>query len=307
MNYLNRLTIHKLSSFCVYTSFLTLLIGLISLTLGAEEAPNDVSQGTPETHAPHRKVAENPIDSDTQKTADSESAEEEINGTAEHLERHELQGITILTGNVEILRTDGYLNADKVTFYTDTETGETIRTVAEGNVEIRDADIFATSDHATMEHVKNMIILEHNVVVLQNKDRLETALFKFNRTTGKQTGEGGVKFKVRIKQAEPIEATADSAAAAADGARPPISGEEKTAPAETEDAGTGEEKTAPAETEDGARPPISGEEKTAPVDADADADTDAGEADTEKETAPAETEEEPEAEADDTAPTEETQ
>jgi len=266
MNYLNRLTIHKISSFCVYTSFLTLLIGLISLTLGAEEVPSNVSQDTAGARTSDRKVDENPVDSDAPKTADAGSAEEEINGTAEHLERYELQGITILTGNVEILRTDGYLNADKVTFYTDTETGETVRTVAEGNVEIRDADIFATCAHATMEHVENTIILEQNVVVLQNKDRLETALFKFNRTTGKQIGEGGVKFKVRVKQAEPVEATTDGAAAAAD-------------------AVTGEEKTAPAQTE-------------AEVEADADVD----EADTEKETAPVETEEAPEAETDDTAP-----
>lgn len=269
MNYLNRLTIHKLSSFCVYISFLTLLVSLISLTLGAEEVPSDVSQDPLGTPSSDRQAAEQPVDSDAQKTADAGRAEEEINGTAAHLERYETQGITILTGNVKILRTDGYLNADKVTFYTDTETGETIRTVAEGNVEIRDADIFATCNHATMEHVENMIILEHNVVVLQNKDRLETALFKFNRTTGKQTGEGGVKFKVRVKQAEPIEATADSDAV---------------------DAGTGEEKAAPAETE-----------------AEVEADADAGEAGTEKETAPAETKEVPEAAPEDTAPTEETQ
>lgn len=275
MNYLNRLTIHKLSSFCVYISFLTLSVCLISLTLAAEDEPSNVSQGTPEAQASDRKLAEKPIDSDEQKTADAGRAAEEINGTAEHLERYETQGITILTGNVKILRTDGYLNADKVTFYTDIETGETVRTVAEGNVEIRDADIFATCDHATMEHIENTIILEHNVVVLQNKDRLETALFKFNRTTGKQTGEGGVKFKVRVKQAEPVEEPADGDAASTD-------------------AGTSEEKVTPAETE-------------TEVEADADTDVDSGETDTQKETAPAETEEAPEAEADDTAPTGETQ
>jgi lipopolysaccharide export system protein LptA len=40
--------------------------------------------------------------------------------------------------------------------------------------------------------------LSKNVVVLQNEDRLEAKQFMFNRRTGKRTGKGDVKFRVRI-------------------------------------------------------------------------------------------------------------
>lgn len=221
----------------------TLWLSLLAMLIGGILAPNAVAQleeGTAEetvqSEEPRLKTSEQ-----TETAADSEERGEEINGSADNLERFEKDGITILTGNVKILRTDGYLNADKVTFYTDPVTGDTVRTVAENNVEIRDAEIFATCEHATMEHLTNTIILKTDVVVLQNKDRLETVLFTYNRTTGEQTAQGDVKFKVRVIEAEPApaeeapEATgetgetaegadetaaADAPAAAAEGATP---------------------------------------------------------------------------------------
>ena len=208
----------------------------------SEKTPEGTSEGTPgatvQSEEPKLEAREK-----TEAAADDAEEGEEINGSADNLERFEKEGITILTGNVKILRTDGYLNADKVTFYTDPVTGDTVRTVAESNVEIRDAEIFATCEHATMEHLTNTIILKTDVVVLQNKDRLETVLFTYNRTTGEQTAQGDVKFKVRVIEAEPVPAeeapkaaeeigeTAASAdeAAAADAPAAPTAGE---APAE---------------------------------------------------------------------------
>ena len=185
-----------------------LWLSLLAMLIGGILAPNAVAQleeGTAEetvqSEEPRLKTSEQ-----TETAADSEEEGEEINGSADNLERFEKDGITILTGNVKILRTDGYLNADKVTFYTDPVTGDTVRTVAENNVEIRDAEIFATCEHATMEHLTNTIILKTDVVVLQNKDRLETVLFTYNRTTGEQTAQGDVKFKVRVIEAEPTPA-----------------------------------------------------------------------------------------------------
>ena len=186
----------------------TLWLSLLAMLIGGILAPSAVAQleeGTAEetvqSEEPRLKTSEQ-----TETAADSEEEGEEINGSADNLERFEKDGITILTGNVKILRTDGYLNADKVTFYTDPVTGDTVRTVAENNVEIRDAEIFATCEHATMEHLTNTIILKTDVVVLQNKDRLETVLFTYNRTTGEQTAQGDVKFKVRVIEAEPTPA-----------------------------------------------------------------------------------------------------
>ena len=208
----------------------------------SEGTPEGTSEGTPgatvQSEEPKLEAREK-----TEAAADDAEEGEEINGSADNLERFEKEGITILTGNVKILRTDGYLNADKVTFYTDPVTGDTVRTVAESNVEIRDAEIFATCEHATMEHLTNTIILKTDVVVLQNKDRLETVLFTYNRTTGEQTAQGDVKFKVRVIEAEPVpaeeapkaaEETGETAAgadeaAAADAPAAPTAGE---APAE---------------------------------------------------------------------------
>ena len=185
-----------------------LWLSLLAMLIGGILAPSAVAQleaGTAEETVQSEEPRLNTSEQ-TETAAASEEEGEEINGSADNLERFEKDGITILTGNVKILRTDGYLNADKVTFYTDPVTGDTVRTVAENNVEIRDAEIFATCEHATMEHLTNTIILKTDVVVLQNKDRLETVLFTYNRTTGEQTAQGDVKFKVRVIEAEPAPA-----------------------------------------------------------------------------------------------------
>lgn len=185
-----------------------LWLSLIALFIGGSLAGGAVA----ETEEPSAETADAAVQREEQHQKTDAAATpaqekgEEINGSADNLERYEKDGITILTGNVKILRTDGYLNADKVTFYTDPITGDTVRTVAESNVEIRDAEIFATCEHATMNHLTNTIILKTDVVVLQNKDRLETVLFTYNRTTGEQTAEGDVKFKVRVIEAEPVTA-----------------------------------------------------------------------------------------------------
>ena len=131
-------------------------------------------------------------------TADASHDEGIINGTAEDMERDEKKGLTILIGHVKIKRPNGFLNADKVTLHEDVATGEYFKTVAEGNVEIRDEDIFATCEHAILNHTDDTVDLRGNVVVLQNADRLEAKHFTFNRRTGKQTADGGVKFKVRM-------------------------------------------------------------------------------------------------------------
>ena len=185
----------------LWLSLLAMLIGGILAPSAVAQLEEGTAEETVQSEEPRLKTSEQ-----TETAADSEEEGEEINGSADNLERFEKDGITILTGNVKILRTDGYLNADKVTFYTDPVTGDTVRTVAENNVEIRDAEIFATCEHATMEHLTNTIILKTDVVVLQNKDRLETVLFTYNRTTGEQTAQGDVKFKVRVIEAEPAPA-----------------------------------------------------------------------------------------------------
>ena len=221
----HRFDFSKLCNFCVYAGFLLLFVCSFPLILGAEDAktetpaaaPNDeasiTGNGTQETEA-----AENMGTASVNDDGTTEPTTETITGTSKRMERFEKEGITILIDEAKTIRYDeqgveiGFLNADKITLKSDTETGTTTEVIAVGNVEIRDQDIFATCDHAVMNNLTNTVVLTDNVVVLQNKDRLETKLFTFNRTTGKQTGEGGVKFKVTVTQAAPVEAEASESA-----------------------------------------------------------------------------------------------
>lgn len=202
--------------------FLCAVICLVTFSVVADEAPNtekkddEVVQQTEKKPAVPAKSTES---KDAKKDTDTPSPDsngivtepkkEVIVGDSDEADRNIKTGITILIGNVKTIRLNeqgveiGFLNADKVTLKTDTKTGQTTEIIAVGNVEIRDQDIFATCDHATMNNLTNIITLKDNVVVLQNKDRLETKLFTFNRTTGEQKGVGNVKFKVTVTQATP--------------------------------------------------------------------------------------------------------
>ncbi len=118
---------------------------------------------------------------------------------ADRFEQREKEGLTIFTGNVQIERPNGFLNADKVTIHENVETNETVKTVAEGNVELRDGDIFVTCAHATLNHLTDIIYFHDDVVVLQNEDRLEADKFWYNRRTGERSGEGNIKVRFRVK------------------------------------------------------------------------------------------------------------
>ena len=197
--------LRKFCNFSVYAGCLILFVCLTSVTLSAEDTGTIENLETQTIENTGQAAA--PVES---MGAPVETEKEKITGTADRMERYDKEGITILIGNAKTVRYNaqdveiGFLNADKITMKSDPETDTTTEIIAEGNVEIRDQDIFATCDHAIMNNLTNTITLKENVVVLQNKDRLETKLFTFNRTTGKQTGEGGVKFKVTVTQAAPV-------------------------------------------------------------------------------------------------------
>ena len=202
-------------NFCGYAGFLTLFVCFVSLTLSAEETETEERPSSADT-TEIQTTADTVEQNGTAENMDTvpETTKEIITGTSKRMESYEQEGITILIDEAKTVRRNeqgieiGFLNADKITLKRDIETGTTKEIVAEGNVEIRDQDIFATCDHAIMNNVTSTIILTDNVVVLQNKDRLETKFFTFNRVTGKQTAEGDVKFKVTITQAAPTEAEA---------------------------------------------------------------------------------------------------
>ena len=262
----------KFSNFCVYTGFLTLFVCFVSLTLRAEETETEErpsSTGTAEIQTTEDAVEQNGTAENTETVP--ETTKEIITGTSKRMESYEQEGITILIDEAKTVRRNeqgieiGFLNADKITLKRDLETGTTKEIVAEGNVEIRDQDIFATCDHAIMNNVTSTIILTDNVVVLQNKDRLETKFFTFNRITGKQTAEGDVKFKVTVTQAAPAEAEAgedtesgtdDTGEEQASSAIPQETGDQpqSDADAETGNADTAEESDTDAENAEEADP-----------------------------------------------------
>ena len=278
----HRFHLRKLSDFCVYTGFLLLFVCIVPLILNAEDPKTETSTATTNGVAPatedNPQKAEGAEDLDeTNSSNDGSTAEtttEKITGTSKRMERYEKDGITILIDEAKTVRYNeqdieiGFLNADRITLKADLETGATTEIIAVGNVEIRDQDIFATCDHATMDNLTNTVILKDNVVVLQDKDRLETKLFTFNRTTGKQTGEGGVKFKVTITQAAPVDAEAEAAPVDTEVDESAESG-----------ANTGEEETstaAPEETEGEVQKDTDTETPNADGDAEEKSDADAG-------------------------------
>ena len=110
--------------------------------------------------------------------------------------------ITILTGAVRIKMTNGFLHAKKVTMYKDIATETFQKTLAEGDVELRDKDIFATCYQAILNHLDNTVDLKEQVIVIQEDDRLEADHFVFNRRTGERMGDGNVKFRVRIRNSK---------------------------------------------------------------------------------------------------------
>ena len=262
----------KFSNFCLYAGFLTLFVCFVSLTLRAEETETEErpsSTGTAEIQTTEDAVEQNGTAENTDTVP--ETTKEIITGTSKRMESYEQEGITILIDEAKTVRRNeqgieiGFLNADKITLKRDLETGTTKEIVAEGNVEIRDQDIFATCDHAIMNNVTSTIILTDNVVVLQNKDRLETKFFTFNRITGKQTAEGDVKFKVTVTQAAPAEAEAgedtesgtdDTGEEQASSAIPQETGDQpqSDADAETGNADTAEESDTDAENAEEADP-----------------------------------------------------
>ncbi|MXY27652.1 hypothetical protein F4Y59_05765 [Candidatus Poribacteria bacterium] len=205
-----------LCDFCVYAGCLLLFVCIVPLVLTAAETeietPTPSADGVASATENSVQAAEGTENANGASAA--EPTTETITGTSKRMERFEKEGITILIDEAKTIRYDeqgvevGFLNADKITLKADPETGTTTEVIAVGNVEIRDQDIFATCDHAIMNNLTNTVVLKENVVVLQEKDRLETKLFTFNRTTGRQTGEGGVKFKVTVTQAAPVAAEA---------------------------------------------------------------------------------------------------
>ena len=109
---------------------------------------------------------------------------------ADQLYQDDKKGFTVLTGNVELEMSNGFLNADKVTLYRNVETDKLTETIAEGNVQMKEGQAIASSDRAVLNHIDDIVNLHDNVVVIQEEDRLEAAKMIFNRRTGVQTAEG---------------------------------------------------------------------------------------------------------------------
>ncbi|MFQ6042669.1 MAG: LptA/OstA family protein [Candidatus Poribacteria bacterium] len=163
------------------------------------------------------KTSEDTVKEKSASDVNSDEEYEIIDGVADNFKQDEKKGIIVLWGNVKITRENGYLNADKATIYRDVETDDVIKTVAEGNVDMKDGDLFATCDHAVLNETDDTIELTGSVVVIQREDRVEAPYIKYNRKTGIREGKGNdtevVRFRVRLKKkkkAEPESSTKTS-------------------------------------------------------------------------------------------------
>jgi len=153
-----------------------------------------------------------------------EPQDEVVDIEAERMDEDVDAGTTTFTGNVRITRETGYLYADKVTLFRDVGGADSSvqRTLAAGNVRMKDDDMVATSETAEFRDGNNIIDLQGTkkspAVVLQGEDRYEAERFVYDRRTGKRTASGGVKLRVRVKRTE---APAESAASTENGAAAP--------------------------------------------------------------------------------------
>ncbi|RKY01824.1 hypothetical protein DRP77_08960 [Candidatus Poribacteria bacterium] len=123
-----------------------------------------------------------------------------VQGTADEFEEKENEGIIIFRGNVRMFRENGHLFADKVTVYRDPKTGEVLKTIAEGNVDLKDGDLIARCEKAVLNEAEDTIELSGSVVVIRGDDRVEAPYVKYDRKTGVRIGRGGVRFKVKLKE-----------------------------------------------------------------------------------------------------------
>lgn len=148
--------------------------------------------------------------------ANTEEEHEVINVVAEYFEQDEKKGIIVFIGNVKITRENGYLNADKVTVYRDVETDDVIKTVAEGNVDMKDGDLLATCENAVLNEADDTIELTGSVVVTQKEDIVEAPYITYNRKTGIRKGKGNdkelVQFRVQLKKKKKAESESSTEA-----------------------------------------------------------------------------------------------
>ncbi|MBD3185045.1 hypothetical protein GF312_22370 [Candidatus Poribacteria bacterium] len=117
-------------------------------------------------------------------------------------------GITIFEGDAKmnVRASDEFLNADKVTIYRDVETGELIKMVAEGNVDMNQQGIKATCDKAIFYEQENRIELEGTeekpAVVDEENNRMEAPKIILYRDEDRIEASGNVTGHVEIERQE---------------------------------------------------------------------------------------------------------
>jgi lipopolysaccharide transport protein LptA len=117
-------------------------------------------------------------------------------------------GVTIFEGNAKLKVRDSedYLNADKVTIYRDVETGELIKMVAVGNVDMKQKGMKATCESATFYETEERIEMMGSegspAVVDDDKNRMEAPAITYFRKEDRVEATGNVKGHVTIEAKE---------------------------------------------------------------------------------------------------------
>jgi len=117
-------------------------------------------------------------------------------------------GVTVFEGDVKINIRDrnDFLNADQVTIYRDVETGEMLKMVAVGNVDMDQEGMKATSQQAIFYETEDRIELEGSeetpAIVDDGDNRMEAPAITFYRLDNRLEANGNVKGHVIVPAKE---------------------------------------------------------------------------------------------------------
>lgn len=122
-------------------------------------------------------------------------------------------GVTVFEGDakLKVLDSEDYLNADKITVYKDVETGEVVKIVSVGNVDMSQSGMKATCERSIFYEKEDRVEMEGSedkmAVVDDGDNRIEAPAIIYFRKEDRISASGGVKARVtlEVKEAEVTE------------------------------------------------------------------------------------------------------
>lgn len=124
-------------------------------------------------------------------------------------------GVTVFEGDAKlnVLDSEDFLNADKITVYKDVETDEVIRIESVGNVDMNQRGMKATCERSIFYEKEDRIELvgseEKLAIIDDGNNRIEAPFIIYFRNEDRISASGGVKARITIAAKE-VEITEES-------------------------------------------------------------------------------------------------